>query len=239
MTASQNLLALYRSASTRYHAAVTTAVESGDTCTLVVLGDGADWEDSVTAIVYARQYFGVPKGTGIGEWQPVPVTAEIAAAITSAVSGGLAGYASESYVDSAVTGLATEDYVDGSSAGRVAVPGAGSVISLGFNTARNPSAARSDSRPTRVTVSGTWAWNLTATGTQSGTAAFKSDSSGTPTTTVISAPFSRGISVGLSVGDTGTIPWSWSYEVPSGHSYLVATSGTGTWANLLVVEQIG
>lgn len=228
MTTTASLLALYRSTSTRYHAAVTSAVESGDTCTLVVLGDGADWEDGVPAAYYARQFFSVSKGTGIGEWQPVAVTDAIAAAITSAVSGGLAGYASESYVDAAIAALPSDD-----DSGLCAVPGAGSTVSLALNTARTPNA----SRPTLVTVSGSWSWSLSATGTVAGTLSVKSDSSSTPTTAVATLPFSRSVTVGITVGDAGSIPYSVSYHVPAGHSYVLATSGAGTFGTPLVVEQ--
>lgn len=122
--------------------------------------------------------------------------------------------------------------------GLCAVPAAGSTISLALNTGRNPSSARSDSRPTRVTVSGGWSWNLTALGTQAGTLSLKSDSGGTPTTAVVTLPFSRGLTVGLTVGDAGTVPYCTNYDVPSGHSYLIATSGTGTFGSPLVVEQV-
>jgi hypothetical protein len=156
--------------------------------------------------------------------------------VTSAIASAVSGLATTGSVTSAIS--TAEAYTDAASAGYCTVPAAGSTITLAFNTARNPSSARSDSRPTRVTISGTWSWALTAIGTQAGTVSLKSDSGGTPTTVVTSAPFSRGLGVGISVNDTGTMPWSWSYVVPSGHSYQVATSGTGTFANLLVVEQV-
>lgn len=122
-----------------------------------------------------------------------------------------------------------------------AIASQGSSVSLAVNTARNPSSVRGDSRPTRVTISGTWSWTLNATGTATGTATLKSDSSTTPTTAIATAPFSRGVSVGITVGDAGTLPYGWSYEVPAGDSYLIATSnvaGGGSFGALTITEQV-
>lgn len=232
MTTTQSLLALYRSTSTRYHAAITTEVESGDTCTLVVLGDGADWEDGVPAAYYARQFFSIPKGTSVGQWQPVPVTDEIAAAITSAVSGGLTGYATTSYVDTAVAGLATagsvadaiataESYAATGDAGRCAVPVAGTSVSLALSTPRRPSTTR----PTRITVYGTIALTSTLLAAQSATVELHADSSSTPSTTV-GGPVTATLS---GVAASMTAPFTLAYDLPTGHYYqVVQTAGSGT-----------
>lgn len=105
-------------------------------------------------------------------------------------------------------------------------PAAGSTVSLALNTARQPNA----SRGTRVSVCGTWAWNLTAIGSQAGTCVLQSDSSATPTTQRGSAPFTRSVGVGVVVADSGTLPWFMAYDVPAGHYYRIATGGAGTYA---------
>jgi hypothetical protein len=78
-----------------------------------------------------------------------------------------------------------------------------------------------------VVVSGSWSWNLTALGTATATATLKSDAASTPTTARQAAPFSRGITAGVTVGDTGTMPFSMTYVVPAGHFYAIATTGAG------------
>ena len=232
MTTTQSLLALYRATSTRYHAAITTEVETGDTCTLVVLGDGADWEDGVPAAYYARQFFSIAKGTSVGQWQSVPVTDEIAAAIASAVSGGLTGYATTSYVTAAVAGLATtasvadaittaEGYAATGDAGRCAVPAAGTSVSLALSTPRRASTTR----PTRVTVYGTIALTSTLLTAQNATVELQADSSSTPTTTV-GGPLTGSLS---GVAASSTVPFTLSYDLPTGHYYqVVQTAGAGT-----------
>ena len=238
--------------------AVTVDARDGGNYDLVVLGDGEDWPDSVPGAFYARPFANVAQGSSVGQWEPVPVTDGILAAVDAAVAEELGGYATEAYVDSAVTGLATsaavatdiaaavadlatEGYVDTAIATRSSVPGAPSTISLALNTARNPSAVRSDTRPTKVTVSGTWSWTLTAIGTATGTVQFKTDSNSNPTAVVIGMPFSRGIGVGLTVNDTGTIGWSMAFDVDAGDYYVIATSGVaggGSFGTPLVVEQV-
>jgi len=116
---------------------------------------------------------------------------------------------------------------------RCAVPAAGTHPTLALNTPRQPNA----SRPTCVTVYGTWAWSLSAIGSQAGTATLQSDGSSTPTTVQGIASCARGVSVGITVGDTGTMPWVLTYEVPAGHYYQIATSGSGTFAITHITEQ--
>lgn len=114
------------------------------------------------------------------------------------------------------------------------LPGAGSTVSLATNTPRQPSATR----PVRVTASGSWSWSLSAIGTVAGTLAIHSDSSSSPTTPRAHAPCSRSVTVGVVVGDAGSLPWCLEYVVPAGHYYQLATSGSGTWGDLLVTEQV-
>ncbi len=249
MTTTQDLLVIYRTTSTRYHAAVTSAVESGDTCTLVVLGDGADWEDSVPAAYYARQFFGVAKGTGIGQWQPVSITAEVASAISSAVSGGLTGYATSSDVAAAVAGLASTGYV-GAAVASLATSASvtGAIVTAEAYTDAAISAIPADddsglcvvpgagagvtltlgtarrpstTRPTLVTVCGTAAMTSTLLGAQSATVTLYADSSSTPTTVVgVCGPMTLS-----GVAATTTHAWTAVYAVPAGHYYLIAATG--------------
>jgi len=232
MSAALDQLVILRTATARWHAAVTVNVIDADTADLLVLGDGADWEDSVSAVYFARMMTGKARGSGVDEWLPVPVTDEVSAAIAAAVSGGLSGYASEAYVDAAIEEIPADD-----DSGLCAVPGARSTPS-GFtigSAARQPSTTR----PTLVTVSGGWSWTLSATGTATGTLAVKSDSGSTPSAVVISMPFSRAIGVGLSVNDTGTMPYSVQFVVAANDYYALAQSGVanGSFGTPLVVEQ--
>jgi len=232
MSAALDQLVILRTATARWHAAVTVNVIDADTADLLVLGDGADWEDSVSAVYFARMMTGKARGSGVDEWLPVPVTDEVSAAIAAAVSGGLSGYASEAYVDAAIEEIPADD-----DSGLCAVPGARSTPS-GFtigSAARQPSTTR----PTLVTVSGGWSWTLSATGTATGTLAVKSDSGSTPSAVVISMPFSRGVGVGLSVNDTGTMPYSVQFVVAANDYYALAQSGVanGSFGTPLVVEQ--
>jgi len=232
MSAALDQLVILRTATARWHSAVTVNVIDANTADLLVLGDGADWEDSVSAVYFARMMTGKARGSGIDEWLPVPVTDEVSAAIATAVSGGLSGYASEAYVDAAIEEIPADD-----DSGLCAVPGTRSTPS-GFtigSAARRPSTTR----PTLVTVSGGWSWTLSATGTATGTLAVKSDSGSTPSAVVISMPFSRGIGVGLSVNDTGTMPYSVQFVVAANDYYALAQSGVanGSFGTPLVVEQ--
>lgn len=236
MSAALDQLVILRTATARYHAAVTVNVIDADTADLLVLGDGADWEDSVSAVYFARMMTGKVRGSGVDEWLPVPVTGEVDAAIAAAVSGGLSGYASESYVDAAVSAAIAAIPADDDS-GLCAVPGTRSTPA-GFtigSAARRPSTTR----PTRVTVSGAWSWTLNATGTATGTLTVKSDSGSTPSAVVSAMPFSRGIGVGLSVNDTGSVPYSASFDVLPNEYYALVQSGvaSGAFGTPLVVEQ--
>lgn len=151
------------------------------------------------------------------------------ACITSAVTAaGVHGYTIGGGDTKRLIGGAADDET-----GRMAVPIAGAPVTLAVNTPRRPSTTR----PTTVTVSGGWSWTLSAIGTQAGALSLKTDTSATPTTVVITQPFSRGLTVGLSVGDTGTVPYSFTYDVPTGHYYTVGVSGTGTFGALTITEQ--
>lgn len=78
-------------------------------------------------------------------------------------------------------------------------------------------------------VSGSWSWNLSALGTQTGSLTLKSDANATPTTVIRAPSWSRGISVGLSVGDTGTIPVEMDIIVRPGDYYSVTAAGGATF----------
>lgn len=123
-------------------------------------------------------------------------------------------------------GAATEAYADTGDAGRCAVPGASSTVSLSSGTPRQPSTTR----PTLVMVSGSWSWNLTAVGTQTGSLTAKSDSSATPSTVIRAPAWSRGIGVGVSINDTGTMPIEFDLFVPASHYYSVTAAGGATFS---------
>lgn len=110
--------------------------------------------------------------------------------------------------------------------GYSAVPGASSTVSLTSGTARQPSATR----PVLATVTGAWSWNITVLSTVTGSLTFKSDAAATPTTTLYAPAWSRGITVGVTVADTGTMPVMWSYVVPPSHFYSVTAAGGATFS---------
>lgn len=110
--------------------------------------------------------------------------------------------------------------------GYAAVPGASSTVSLTSGTARQPSTTR----PVLATVAGAWSWNITVLSTVTGSLTFKSDAAATPTTTLYAPAWSRGITVGVSVADTGTMPVMWSYVVPPSHFYSVTSAGGATFS---------
>jgi hypothetical protein len=211
---------VYRLASSDYRSARITKIESGTTVTLVAFTTGVDWDAGTPGGVPVVLFGEVAKGTSVGQWQDeTTVDPSVSAEIDADVA------AEASARDTAIATAA---------AGRCAVPAEGSSVGLALNTPRQPHATR----PVRLSVYGTWAWVLSAIGSQSGTATLKSDSASTPTNTHGVASCSRGISVGVTVGDTGTMPWLMSYEVPAGHYYQIATTGTGTFAITHIDEQV-
>ena len=210
MTTSAGQPAVYRLGSSRYVQAVVTKVVSGDTVELVAFSDGSAWGDGDPASLGAKVYDSIALGTGVGEWQPgTLVDAAIAAATTN---------------------LATYSYVDSGVAGRCAVPGAGSAVgSPAFATPRRPSTTR----PTRVTVYGSFAMASTLLGPQSGTATLLADSSATPSTQVGVAPAALS-----GVAANATVPWTMTYDVPANHWYQVTVSvSANTTANLLHINE--
>lgn len=146
-----------------------------------------------------------------------------AACVTAA--GTVATAHSLTWSGATMTGWADEAPVDDDS-GRLAVPGASSTVSLSSGTARQPSATR----PVMVMVSGSWSWNLTTVGTQTGSLTLKSDSSSTPSTVIRAPSWSRGIGVGVSISDTGTMPVEFDLLVPPAHYYSVTAAGGATFS---------
>jgi len=200
---------VYRVASSDYRPAKITEVVSGSTVDLVAFSNGSAWGDGDPAMQAGKVYESISQGTAVGTWQEATgVDPAAATAISDAVATAAPSYS--------------------------AAAGAGSAQSLALNTARQPHTTR----PTRVTVYGTWSWTLTAIGSQSGAAALQSDSSATPSTQRGLASCARALSVGVLIGDSGSMPWALSYDVPAGHYYQVATSGTGTFTIAHVNETV-
>lgn len=110
--------------------------------------------------------------------------------------------------------------------GLCSVPGTSSTVSLAASTPRQPSTTR----PVMVMLTGSWSWNLTAIGTQTGSLTFKSDSSATPTNAIYAPAWSRGIGVGITINDTGTEAVCLSYVVPPSDYYQVAVTGGATFS---------
>lgn len=198
--------AVYRLATSRYMQAIVTGVVSGSTVELVVYSDGYSWGDGDPGSVATKVYDSVDLGTGVGQWQA-------GALVADAVVAGTAG-------------LAASTYVDAQDSTRCAVPAASAAHSLASGTPRQPSATR----PVMLLVTGSWSWNLTALGTQTGSLTLQSDASATPTTTIYAPAWSRAVGVGISVNDTGTMPVCMSYVVPPGHYYSVTAAGGATFS---------
>lgn len=192
---------VYRVASSDYRSARVTEVVSGSTVNLVAFSTGDAWGDGDPGSQAGKVYGSISQGTAVGTWQEAAgVDPAVASAIADAVATAAPGFSSAA--------------------------GAGSPVSLALNTARQPHATR----PVRVTVYGTWSWSLTAIGSQSGTAALQSDSSATPSTQRGLTSATRALGVGISINDSGSMPWSMTYDVPAAHYYQIATAGTGTFA---------
>lgn len=217
------LLKTQSSPTVRIAPAVVSLVIDENTVNCDALIDStADWPVSGTPYTHpCVLYTSVARGTGVGQWQEAELPPTVTAAIQAAVAAATSGLASTSYVDTEVDTC-------------VALPGAGTHPSLALNTPRQPSTTR----PVRVTVSGTWSWSLTALGSVSGTATLQSDATSSPTTAQGVAPFARSLTVGVTVGESGTFPFQLTYDVPAGHYYQLATSGGGTFAITLVTEQV-
>lgn len=228
MTASRGQRVEVQITSGRWSLAQISKIESGDTVTLVALTDGVNpWPTSDTPNgLVAGSISGVTKGTGVGQWRELALPGYEQDAVASIATGSVS-----------LTGYATEEYVDAgdqsTAAARVATPAScGSTISLAINTARNPSSARSDSRPTRVSAVVTWTAVITGTAA----AEVVCDSSSSPTTVVMSVPFAATLALGVGV----TTPVVIDFEVPDGWSYKVraGTGSSGTVALVSVYERV-
>lgn len=190
--------AVYRLGASRYMQAIVTKIVSGDTVELVAFQDGAAWGDGDGTNIAAKLYDSVALGTGVGEWQPGTL---VSAAITAAT-----------------TDLATYSYVDSETASLCEVPGAGSSqVSLGLNAARRPSTTR----PVQVNATGQISLTSTLLGAKAAAVSLLSDASNPPTTSRGTQPFNLS-----GVVATVAPPWSLTYDVPPGHYYMLATSGT-------------
>lgn len=231
MTALIGQRVTYRTSSTRTVPALITHIVSADQVNLVGLIDiNSDWPSGEGMPGHPANFFGsVNRGTGVGEWQEC----DVEPGTTAAISTVTAGLATENYADdaataaatAAVSGLASTSYVDSETGACCAVPTASAPVSLASGTPRQPSATR----PVLVMVTGSWSWSLSAVGTQSGSLTLQSDSSSSPTTAIYAPAWSRGISVGVTIGDTGTEPVCMSYLVPPGHYYQVVATGGATF----------
>lgn len=200
---------MFRLASSRYIQAIVTKVVSGDTVELVAYSDGSAWGDGDPASLGAKVYDSVAMGSGVGEWLPGTI-------VSAAVAAGTSGLASTSYVDTATAGLATEAYVDSASSGYVVVPAVGTTTTLALGTARRPSTTR----PTRVNAYGQIALSSTLLGAKSATVTLLSDSANPPTTSRGAQQFDlSGVVANVSP------PWRLSYDVPTGHYYMLVASG--------------
>jgi len=209
-TTPQNILVLFRAATSRYHAAITVGSLGDDVADLVALSDGDDWEDSVPSATVARFMYSKARGTGVDEWMPVPATAEVAGAISAALSGVLAGYASETYVDGAV-------------AGACQAPAAGSAVGTPtLGTSYHPS----EDRPVLVAVYCDVALPSALLAAQSATVQLQAGPAINPSA-VVGGPLTP--TSGVGTAGALTVPVTFFYLLPADHYYqVVKSAGAGT-----------
>lgn len=192
-------------------AAVVKIINAGtEEVNLVAFTDGVNPWPTVDVFngIVDGSYANVAKGTNVCQWQELAVPQNIQDAITDAVSGILASYATESYVDAATAACC-------------AVPAAGSSVSSpALSSPRRPSTTR----PTRVTVYADVALTSTLLAAQSATVELRADSSSTPTTAV-GGPQTASLG---GIAASATIPMTLTYDLPVGHYYtVVQTAGAG------------
>lgn len=222
----------------RWSTAIVTNVDDpeNDIVSVVVYTDGVSpWPTPETPNgTIDGSISGVEKGSGVGEWRelPLPSAEEAAIATIAASSVSLVGYATQTYCDDgiAASALGLADDIDTARDSRVAAPAScGYSVSLALGTARNPSSVRSDTRPTHVTAIVSWAAALTG----SASAQIVCDSNSSPTTVVLTVPFSATLALGVQAAVPVVIP----FEVPAGWSYKIqagaGSSGTLTLASVL------
>lgn len=206
-------LVSYRTATSQHNLAVVGRVVSGSTVDIVAFSDGTNWQDGGTPWGVATiTYPSVALGTGVGQYQPTTIIADIATAagfvtsgvVTSAITSATSGLASTSYVGSAVAGLASASYVDGLGPTYLALPPAPASggMSLGGSGVQ-----LSATRPVLLTIRGSATMTSTLAGGQAYTVELRCDSGATPTTVVDDAGGSINQQVGLSVTLTEIQPW--------------------------------
>ena len=98
-----------RIGTSQYNLAVVVRVVSGNNVDLAVFTDGTQWQDSGDPSNFTTEtYYNRAPGSSVGQYQTTTIVADTVAA---------AGYATQSYADSAAaaatTGLASTSYVDG------------------------------------------------------------------------------------------------------------------------------
>ena len=213
-------LVSYRTATSQHNLAVIGRVVSGTTVDLVAFSDGTTWQDGGTPSGVATiTYTSIAQGTGVGQWEPTTVVEDTIAA---------AGYALESYVDTATAGLATTSYVDTAGAGYLALPPAPSSTSL---TLGGSGVQISSTRPALLTVRGTAAMTSTLAGGQAYTVELRCDSGSTPTAVVDDASGSLTQTLGASVTLAEVQPWKLVTMARAGdYCRIVQSSGAATLA---------
>lgn len=208
----------------RWSLAQISKVVDGDVVNLVAVTDGVDpWPtvDTPNGLV-AGSLSNVSKGASVGQWRELdmPATEQSVIASIASESVSLVGYATEAYVDEA-----TDGYQELPADCGYAVTGLTITMS-----ARNPSGARSDEKSTHVIAVVTWAASIT------GTAALEvvCDSSSSPTTVVLTVPFSATLALGVQAAIPVVVP----FDVPEGWSYKIrAASGSSGAMTLASVRE--
>lgn len=236
----------------RYSIGFVTKIISGDTVNLVTFTDAVQpWPtiDTPNGLVDAY-YNSVAKGTGVGQWQDLPLSETLSSAIAAQVADAIEDLASQedltdalatvasnlssalstvaSNLSSAVSSLESEiaSSISTAIAGIPADDDSGLMVvaSAGSSHAGlglNAARQPSTTRPTRVTASGGISMTSTLLGAQSASVTLLSDASNPPTTIRAVAPAALS-----GVAATVQTPWQLTYDVPAGHYYKLSTSTT-------------
>lgn len=227
-------IVLLRTSETRAAPALVSKVLGPELVNLVALIDAPeDWP--VTGVPSTHPtwlYTSVAAGPGVGQWQPAELPASVQGAIDAAVAAGLlgAGFATMAELEAATSGLASAAALAEAIATRQAAAGPGTESPIGVNVTRIPNATR----PTRVTATGTIKVASTLLLPQAAAVELRSDAQAEPGTV-------RGVQRAALSGviATMTVPWCLTYDVPAGHSYRLATSGTGEVLLITLNETVG
>lgn len=220
-------LVRFRVATAQYNLAVVGRVVSGTTVDLVAFSDGTTWQDTGTPSNYATlTYYSATPGTGVGQYQPTTIVADVIAAAGFATEAWVSGqgYASQGFVTG--QGYATTGYVNTADDARLALPAAPTSAGL---TLGGAGVQFSASRPVWVRARGTATMVSTLGIGQAFTVELRCDANTTPTAVVDDD--SGAFTDALGVTTSTMVPWKVSTLARAGdRCRVVQSAGSATLA---------